>query len=670
MRNKMDNQPESIGLFYGLWLYLLGGVEISQRATRNLRIWLRFTIGLHWSIQPTAVMIYLISALTYGMVPVMTIWLSRWLVDTLNAIHSTGIENGFMQAALFAGAIGGMLIVGHLMSILNQFSFTRLFEHGRVEILRRVLKRAERVELIYFEQPVVHDFIARARSSSDYVVGFWMNLSRFITHFVSLFSVIVLITTYMPTLGILAFFCLIPTLLLRMSEVSSVNNLFFKRTEETRRLDYLSALLSGRQAAKEIRLFGLSEYLLLWWDRLFGELVMERFALQGHHLKVGILLTVVQRLFIFGLIAAAAGLLVNGELTLGSLVALLMALSQYFSAQRIVADSLYWALESGERVQHVIDFLHCDDFELLANCKRNIEIGSDENDKETKQTNERVNNRRSKNLAGIPQSCRISIRQKPALFPTPLRKGIFVRNLQFVYPHMRESAICGLDIDIPAGASVALVGENGCGKTTLAKLLCGLYPPKAGDIKYDETSIYDIDRKDLYSHFGAVFQDFEKYELPAREAIGIGKVDSMCDLVRIRQAAVHAGIDNAISRLKHGYETPLGKIFDQGTDLSSGEWQRVAIARAFMPNPQVLILDEPTAALDPVAEASLYQQFKRTAGGRTTLLISHRLGATTFADRIYLMAGGKVVECGTHEELISLRKRYWGMYEAQAEWYQ
>ena len=653
-RHNIAFRQEDIGIFLALWRYLFGGIKIAQESASDLGMWLRFTVGLHWSLHPFVVVCYIGTTVVSGLVPAVTIWLSRQLIDVL----ATGVEDGFMRALPWVSALGVGLLLGHLVGVLHEVAFARLFERGRVEVLRLVLERSEQVDLISLEQAAVHDAITRARNAVSTVTGFWSNLTRSGTQLVTLFTMIVMIWAYVPVLGLVACAWLVPSFLLRISEVTSVNTLFFQRTETTRRLDYLGGLLFGREAAKEIRLFGLGAYIVGWWDRLFGELARERLALQGYHLKLGMMVTIFQRLFVFGAVVFIAQSLGDGEVTLGVFVALIMALNHYFDSQRAAADALYWGLENGEQVQYVLDFLRNDD---LAEANRGeIPIGG----------KSAIPDARKSEAVGddwLPGSPTKGIGLTSVA--GPLKQGICVNNLHFSYPGTAEPIIKGLDMEIPAGTSAALVGKNGCGKTTLAKLICGLYPLGTGEILFDGTPIHEIDRHSLRKIIGAVFQDFVKYELPVREVIGLGMVDDIQNVERVRQSAVRAGIAGVVERFAEKYETPLGRTFDGGIELSSGEWQRTAIARAFMRDPQVMILDEPTSALDPMAEANVYRQFESAARGRTTLLISHRLGSARFVDQIFLMEGGRVIEQGTHDELMVDRGRYWEMYNTQAEWY-
>jgi ATP-binding cassette subfamily B protein len=242
-------------------------------------------------------------------------------------------------------------------------------------------------------------------------------------------------------------------------------------------------------------------------------------------------------------------------------------------------------------------------------------------------------------------------------------------NVSFTYPETQRPAVDGISLEIGAGEVIALVGENGSGKTTLAKMLAGLYRPQSGRIRWDDVDLADVPASELRDSIAVIFQDFERYLLPARENVGLGRNERIGDLDAIRAASLRADADRFLADLPEGYETMLGREFAGGYDLSIGQWQRVALARAFFRDAPFVILDEPTAALDARAESQLFDRMRELLEGRSVVLISHRFSSVRSADRIYVMHDGRVVEHGPHDELMAADGLYAELFTLQARAY-
>lgn len=257
----------------------------------------------------------------------------------------------------------------------------------------------------------------------------------------------------------------------------------------------------------------------------------------------------------------------------------------------------------------------------------------------------------------------------PRAFPTPLKSGLIFKNVSFTYPGAKQPTLKNLNLTVKPGESIALVGTNGAGKTTLLKLLTRLYDIDSGEITFDGIPISHLDLPDLRRNIGMIFQDFARYNLTAQENIGFGNLPELENLSSIERATEKAGAKNTIAELEQGYQTMLGKVFDGGTDLSGGQWQKIGLARAFTIAAPILILDEPTAALDAIAEYELFQQFRQLTQGKMTFFVSHRFSTVLLADRIVVLHNNQIVEIGSHIELMNQDGLYAQMFRLQASSY-
>ena len=264
---------------------------------------------------------------------------------------------------------------------------------------------------------------------------------------------------------------------------------------------------------------------------------------------------------------------------------------------------------------------------------------------------------------------RIAARSGAILAPRPIRRGIEFRNVSFAYPGNPKPVLRGINLMIEPHERIALVGENGQGKTTLAKLLTRLYDPSEGEILLDGVDLRDYDLNSLWNEIGAIFQDFMRYDMTASENIGMGRIEAASNIFQIRAAAMKSYAENLIRKLPKGYDQLLGCRFEGGMELSGGEWQKIAIARAHLRDAQILILDEPTAALDARSESEVFQHFTELAQGKMTFLISHRFSTVRMADRILVLENGRIAEQGPHDRLVKSGGRYAEMFELQAAGY-
>jgi ATP-binding cassette, subfamily B, bacterial len=512
-------------------------------------------------------------------------------------------------------------------------SFVTAVQRERQEILGEVIQRhieehvlegASAVDLLGFETPAFHNRVQRMQLSGPQSLNLIFGLSGLISGAVGVVAVLVTLTTIEPVLVIMVSIVFIPAWLSASRRGEAFWRFFWRMTPRDRERQYLAGLLSTRHAAKEIRAFNLGQFLRSRHRHLYDERIRELRRVAAKQLLHALIANVV--------IAAvlAATLLVVGWLALSGSVSL-SAAGIAVAGVAIVGQRLtmagYAAGTLTESARYVDDYLAF------------VEL--------------------------LPR-----VRQSEPHGPAPSSfSEISVNGVSFTYPTATEPAIRDVSLSIRAGEIVALVGENGSGKTTLAKLLAGLYRPATGTVTWDGVDINSVDAAQLRTGIAVIFQDFLRFHLRARDNVGLGRVDGIDDLDGIREAGRHANADEFLSSLPNGYETVLGPEFEGGSDLSIGQWQRVALARAFFRQAPFVILDEPTAALDPRAEHDLFERIRGLLAGRTVLLISHRFSSVRNADRIYVLASGRVIEAGTHDELMALEGHYAELFRLQAAAY-
>ena len=397
----------------------------------------------------------------------------------------------------------------------------------------------------------------------------------------------------------------------------------YSQTSARRRKEYWRKLLTERPPAAEVRLFDLASHIVASWRDLTLGMLKEKAALRRRNLSLGIPSSLAS-VTLFTIVLVSLVLVANnGGVTAGAVVAYLYITGWYISR----VSEVRW------RAREFQDFF--------------VKI---------------------RYIPQFTEQVRVD-RQGGAQVPQSIRHGVRFEGVDFAYPGSGEPVLKAINLELRSGETVALVGENGAGKTTLTKLLLGLYEPTAGSIKVDGTDLRDMELASWRERVGAVSQDFMTYALTARENVGFGRIERLDDLDEIESAAARSGAKQFVEQLPAGWETVLGKEFTGGQDISRGQWQTLAIARLYMRNAELLVLDEPTSALDAMAEVAVYRQFLELSENKTVLLVSHRLGSARLADRVVLLKDGRIVEDGTHDELVAAGGAYAEMYEMQAGWF-
>lgn len=560
-------------------------------------------------------------------VTIASLYLLKLIVDAVSAGLAAEGGGGSMGGVLLLVLLaGGVALVGVVARVLASMASEAQSYHVTDHMLERLHQKSLEVDYGYYEDPRFYDTLHRAQEEAPVrptrLLG---NLTSAVQSGITLVGVIGLLVAVHWLLALVIVVAVLPALAARVAHSRRMYHWQRKRSDTERRAYYFGWLIGNAQHAREMRVLDLGRELLGRFRDLRSLLRGEKMALAKARNLADAGSQVVATVVVFGSLAFIVYQTFNGVLTIGDMV-------MYFGAvQRgqSLLQSLFTALGG----------LYEDNL-FLANVDEFLELEPE-----------------------------ITAPEAPSSVELPLREGLVCRGVSFQYPSSSDWVLRDVDFQVRPGEVVALVGPNGSGKTTLTKLLCRLYDPQEGEIRLDGTDVRSMDPVELRRLFSFVFQDFARYHVSARDNIRFGDLDHSSDESEIRRAARAAGVDRVIEHLPDGYDTTLGRLFPEGAELSTGEWQKIAIARAFHSQAPLLVVDEPTSALDAHAEVEVTQALSRLFRDRATVVISHRLSTIRLADRIHYMDRGRIIEVGTHDELISRGGAYAGLYRVQADGY-
>ncbi len=516
------------------------------------------------------------------------------------------------------------ILIGILSRAVDYFDSLladRYMYHVSVEVMRK----AASLDVTVYEDPVFYDRLERARVQATDRLVMIQQMGRLIQQTVTAVAFSAVLLYYSPLLLLLLVVGVIPAFLGESHFAFLLYAKNFRQTPIRRQMDYLRQVGGSKEAAKELKLFNLSSYLTERFKKHSQQIYDEDVALSRRRLLWTGLLAILAQLGYYAAYVLSIFRTIHGVYNVGAFVLISASIMQAMSNIQLM-----FSTASGVADQAL--FLT----DLLAFFEMQPRVQSKPNGLRT---------------------------------PRPIARGFEFRNVSFVYPGTTRRILSNFTFTLSPGERIALIGENGQGKTTVVKLITRLYDPTEGQILLDGTDLREYDLEDLHSEIGVIFQDFMRYEMTARENIAIGRVERSHAQEEIEYAAEKSMASDVIAKLRAGYDQMLGRRFEGGVDLSGGEWQKMALARAYLRDAQLLILDEPTASLDARSEYEVFERFSELTCGKMALLISHRFSTVRMADRIVVLEGGRLVEEGTHAQLISLGGRYASMFEMQAASY-
>ena len=596
---------------------------------------LRPFVAMVWRTSPGLTIGLLLLRLVRALLPVVSLYIGKLIIDDVVKLvampnRPTTFEGwrqsgelawlGWLLLAEFALAVLSD-VLGRVVSLVDSLLSERVTNSSSV----RLMKHAATLDLEDFEDAEFQDQLERARRQTSGRLTLMGQLFSQAQDIVTVASFGAGLLVYAPWLIVLLLAALVPAFLGEAHFNAQTYTLDYGRTPERRELDYVRQTAASVETAKEVKIFGLNGFLIEHYKRLAALFYSANRELAVRRAAWGGVFTAIGTIGYYAAYAYIAWRTLEGEFTVGDLT----FLAGSFLRLRTLLEGLLTGFSSTAG-----QALYLND--LFSFFDTRPEILSPAN---------------------------------PIPFPNPIREGFVFEDVGFIYPGAERWAVRHLSFALKAGEVVALVGENGAGKTTLVKLLTRLYDPDEGRILLDGRDLRDYDLEKLRGSMGVIFQDFVRYNFTAGENIAVGRIEARFDQARIERAAGRSQANEVIERLPGGYDQRIGKRFKNGVELSGGEWQKIAIARAYMREAEVLILDEPTAALDARAEFEVFQRFKELSKGKTAVLISHRFSSVRMADRIFVLADGKVAAAGTHEELVAQPGLYSELFELQAAGY-
>ena len=590
----------------------------------SFRLWGR-GLALVMRAAPLIVVVYLALVLALSLLPILQVWLSKLVVDGL-AIAVGGASGSTPAVIVLAVLYALTLVVPAGLEPIQRTLNIWLEDRAVAEVDRRLMHAGTRMaDLVRIERPAVQDELRLIQEGVHFPLRLLDFLQYGLGTALTLGGLLLLLARLHPGLPLVLAALSVPHLFSERRLHELKYEAMSRRSRAAREMNYCTRITTEPAAAKEVRVFGLGSFFLRRFRARFETAFAEMRQVRLAHLRMSAAFTALHALALGGGFWYVAAQASAGQLTLGDIALYLNVVAQ---TQSLIPNLVFW-----------FGFLH----EILLHLR---------------------------GLFAFLDQAKPAIALPPhgqgRQAPTELQSGIEMRGVHFRYPESTLPVLEDVNARLPSGTVTALVGANGAGKSTLVKLLTRMYDPDGGEIRIDGVPLAAYELQSLRSRIAVVYQDFTRFALTLRENIALGTVELHGVDGQVEEAARWAGADEVAATLPQGFETPLTRRFEGGVDLSGGEWQKVALARAFVRDAALVILDEPTAALDAEAEYRLFERFRQLVAGKTALLISHRFSTVRMADQILVLEGGRIIEAGSHAELIALGGRYATLFEMQA----
>jgi len=577
-----------------------------------------------WRSGPGVVSFGIAARTIAALLPVAIGYIPKLIIDILVEVLKTH-EPVPTRLWYLVGAEFALALLNGVVLRMIDYSDSLLANKYTRHVSIQVMKHASELDLTAYEDPVYYDRLERARVQATDRLVMIQSIGRLQLQVLTAIGWTVGVMLYSPLLMIVLVATVLPAFLgeTHFAFLGYAKN--FRQTPIKRQLDYLRQAGATKEAAKELKLFNLSQFFTSRFAKLSEIVYQQDVELARTRLGIGSILSIISTGGYYGAYAYVIWKTLAGKWGIGTFYFLTAAILNASSNIQQVLSTLSGIADQALFLTDLLAFL------------------------EMKPT----------------------IQSKPNALPAPrpIRQGFEFRNVSFVYPGTERRVLNRLNFHLHPGERVALIGENGQGKTTIVKLITRLYDPTEGQVLLDGVDLREYDLEDLYREIGVIFQDFMRYEMTARENIAVGKIDEIENKPMLEEAAHKSLADEVVAKLSGTYEQMLGRRFEGGVDLSGGEWQKIALARAYLRDAQLLVLDEPTAALDARSEYQVFQRFAELTAGKMALFISHRFSTVRMADRIVVLENGNIAEEGTHEKLTRMGGRYAELFELQAASY-